>query len=316
MRAVQTTSWEEGPHQVTLDAPPAPSESQLQLRMKYVGLHNVVRSRASGRHYSASLLPHTVGIDGVGVDEATGKHYFVIGMAPNFGTAVEVLNVDRRAAVPLPEGAAADAAAVAASVNPGMSSWLALKLRTADLPQGFTALVLGATSASGELAVPLARALGAAAVVGAARNPEALAAVPGLDRRVELRGDGGADTDWTGVLEGVDVVLDYISGDVAARVLEALPPRGKAVQFVQIGGLSGQPSINVPSAALRSKNLTIRGSGPGAFSIPEMAKEMPGLVAALAAMELKKPQLVPLDEFERVWADKAVAKNGRIVFTL
>ncbi|KAL8375987.1 hypothetical protein RB595_007205 [Gaeumannomyces hyphopodioides] len=313
MRAVQTTSWEEGPRQVTLDTPPAPSESQLQLRMKYVGLHNVVRSRASGQHYSASLLPHTVGIDGVGVDEATGKHYFVIGMAPNFGTAVERLNIERRAAVPLPDGA--DAAAVAASVNPGMSSWLALKLRTAGLPQGFTALVLGATSASGELAVPLARALGAAAVVGAARNPDALARVAGLDRRVELRGDGGADTDWSGVLDDVDVVLDYISGDVAARVLEALPPRGKAVQFVQIGGLSGQPSVNVSGAALRSKNLTIRGSGPGAFSIPDMAKEMPGLVAALAAMELKKPQLFPLDEFEKVWADKAAAKNGRIVFT-
>lgn len=48
MRATQTSSWEDGPRQVTLDEPAAPSESQLQLRMKYVGLHNVVRSRASG----------------------------------------------------------------------------------------------------------------------------------------------------------------------------------------------------------------------------------------------------------------------------
>ncbi|KLU84669.1 hypothetical protein MAPG_03708 [Magnaporthiopsis poae ATCC 64411] len=82
MRAVQTSSWEEGPRQVTLGEPPAPSETQLQLRMKYVGLHNVVRSRASGQHYSASTLPHT--------------HYFVIGMGPGFGTAVERLNVERR----------------------------------------------------------------------------------------------------------------------------------------------------------------------------------------------------------------------------
>lgn len=143
-----------------------------------------------------------------------GKHYFVIGMAPGFGTAVERLNVDRRAAVPLPEGAAADAgAAIAASVNPAMSSWLALKSRTAGLPQGLTALVLGATSASGELAV-----------IGAARNPDTLARVAGLDRRIELKGENtDRSSSSSSGLEAVDVMLDYINGDVATRVLEALP---------------------------------------------------------------------------------------------
>lgn len=310
MRAIQVKSWAEGPQELTFDKPPTPSPSQIQLRVQAAGLHQVVRSRASGKHYSAQMLPHTLGIDGVGLDEATGTSYYIMGMAPDFGTFAEYVNVGKKAAVAVPEGV--DPAALAASVNPGLSSWLALTTRCTDLPPNFTVLILGATTASGELAASLSRKLGASSVIGVARNVEALKKINGLDRWIELK--PGAETDYSG-LEKVDVVLDYVYGDAAVHLLSSLP-QGRPVQYVQIGSMSGQDAIALPSAVLRSKNLTLRGSGPGAWSIAELGQQMPKLIEALASLTLKQPQKFPLEQFAKVWPDTELAKKGRVVFTL
>lgn len=278
--------------------------------MQAAGLHQVVRTRASGTHYSAQSLPHIVGIDGVGLDEATGTSYYIMGMAPDFGSFTEYVNVDSKAGVPVPK--TVDPAALAASVNPGMSSWMALTTRCFDLPSGFTVLILGATTASGELAASLSRTLGAGHVIGVARNVDALKNIRGLDRWIELKGDGG--TDYSG-LEDVDVVIDYIYGDAALHLLSSLP-KGRHVQYVQVGSMSGQDSIALPSAVLRSKNLTMRGAGPGAWSLAELGQQMPKLIQALAGITLKQPQKFPFEQFNKVWSDGGLAKKGRIVFTM
>ncbi len=62
--------------------------------------------------------------------------------------------VDRRRCAPLP--APADAAAIAAAMNPAMSSWLALRLR-APIRAGQSVFVLGATGNAGQMAVQIAR---------------------------------------------------------------------------------------------------------------------------------------------------------------
>ena len=66
-------------------------------------------------------------------------------------------------------------AAIAAAMNPGMSSWIALRSRIA-MPPGQSVLVLGATGNAGRMAVEIARHLGAAHVVGAGRDAGRLAA--------------------------------------------------------------------------------------------------------------------------------------------
>ena len=65
--------------------------------------------------------------------------------------------VDRRRSVVLPAGS--DAAAIAAAMNPAMSSWLALRARIAIQP-GQEVLVLGATGNAGRIAVEIAQRLG------------------------------------------------------------------------------------------------------------------------------------------------------------
>ncbi|KAI1637779.1 hypothetical protein F4809DRAFT_304761 [Biscogniauxia mediterranea] len=310
MHAVQVESWSEGPRYVTVEDPPAPSDNQIQLRVLATGLHQVVRSRAAGTHYSTKELPHRPGIDCVGRDVATGQLYYCLHISPSFGTFAEYITVDKSVVYPLPDGV--DPAAFAASVNPAMSSWMAITQRTTGLPRGYTALILGATSASGKLAAYAARTLGAGRVVGVARNAAALAAVDGLDERIVLR-DPVAETDYSRVGGDRDlVVLDYIYGDATAHLLSSLRTK-KPVQYVQIGAVA-QPVASLPAALFRSYDLTVRGAGPGAWSFPALQQEMKVLVPKLAGWKLLETCSVPLKDVEAAWKDTSLQSKGRLVF--
>jgi len=307
MHAAQVQAWSEGPKLVTVPDPPAPAEGEYRLKLVATGLHRVVGLRASGAHYSARSLPHTLGIDGVGLDESTGKQYFFTNWAATFGSFAEYINIAKVQCVELP--ASADGPAIAAFNNPAMSSWLALSKRTSGLPKDFTALIIGVTSASGALAVQIARAFGAARIIGAARNVEAARQVEGgVDEVIAMK---GADTDFSKV--ECDVVLDYVYGDVTAALFRTLPtPR--PVQFVQIGALSNTMEIPFDAAWLRGKNFTLRGSGPGAFSVQDGKDEAVPLLNKMVQMRLPAPTQVKLADFDKVWKDQAALGKGRIVF--
>lgn len=198
----------------------------------------------------------------------------------------------------------------AALVNPATSSWMAMKTRTTNLPQNFTALVLGATSASGRLAIPLSRALGAGRVVGAARSASALS-ILGLDSSL-IVAENASETDFSS-LRGVeiDIILDYINGPLPTALLSS-HKQTKPLQYVHIGTLSGQ-DMALPGAVLRSNDLTIRGSGPGAWSFAEAARETPAMLEALVGVGEQKVRVVRLEEVESEW-ERKVEGEGRVVF--
>jgi len=72
-------------------------------------------------------------------------------------------------------------------MNPAMSSWLALRLR-APLRPGQSVFVLGATGNAGQMAIQIAKRLGAGRVVGAGRELRRLEK-SGADELVSLVGD-------------------------------------------------------------------------------------------------------------------------------
>ncbi|KAI1329456.1 hypothetical protein F5Y16DRAFT_366048 [Xylariaceae sp. FL0255] len=308
MQAAIVQEWSEGPRYVTVDEAPAPTESQIQLRVLAAGLHQVVRSRASGRHYSAHNLPHMVGIDCVGQDEATGKLYYHFSLSG--GCFAERVTVDKTSAIPIPDGI--DPVAFAGAVNPAMSSWMAITQRTNDLPKDFTVLILGATSASGRMAVHVAKELGAAKVVGVGRNESSLGQVDGLDDYI-VQKEVVSETDFSKVSSGVDLVLDYVYGDLAVHALSTIETRARGpLQYVSIGSVS-QGEANFPSAIFRSKDITMRGAGPGAWSISALQKELPVLVSAMAKWKLVESYGFPLKDIAEVWTDKSLASKGRLV---
>jgi len=155
-----------------------------------------------------------------------------------------------------------------------------------SLPKGFTVLILGATTLSGKVAVPLVRKLGAGKIIGVARNTDAMKGL-GLDQSIKLE-TPASNTDFSSALKGihVDIVLNYLYGDVVIHLFNSLPAIPMEAdkwetQYVQIGSMASS-EIGLPSAPLRAKNIVVRGSGPGSWSIPQLGREIPNIISTLA----------------------------------
>jgi NADPH:quinone reductase-like Zn-dependent oxidoreductase len=188
MNAAVVRSFEEPPRYETFQTPEPSGEHEIAVDVLAAGLHPRVRSGAAGRHYtSTDALPLIPGVDGVGRSE-DGRLLYFIAFDSAFGTMAERTVIDRRRAVELPDEA--NVPAIAAAMNPGMSSWVALRKRI-PFDSGQKVLVLGATGNAGQMAVQIAKLLGAGHVVAAGRNPERLATLEalGADQTVSLEGE-------------------------------------------------------------------------------------------------------------------------------
>ncbi|MGB6457220.1 MAG: hypothetical protein WBH47_22345 [Streptosporangiaceae bacterium] len=141
MNAAVVTSFDEPPHYQQFEIPQPASSEQILVDVIAVGLHPRVRTGAAGAHYTSNgTLPLIPGIDGVGRRADGRRIYFAAGDDVP-GTMADQALADQRRAVELPDQA--DAAKVAAAMNPAMSSWVALRRRV-PLEPGQSVLVLGA----------------------------------------------------------------------------------------------------------------------------------------------------------------------------
>jgi NADPH:quinone reductase-like Zn-dependent oxidoreductase len=286
---------------------PVPANGEVLVTVSAAALSNVVKSRASGTHYSSSgQTPFVVGIDGVGRLDDGRRVYFALPEAP-FGSMSEKTVIPPSQCVSLPDDL--DDVTAAAIANPGMSSWAAFKER-AKLTVGETVLVNGATGTAGRLAVQIAKYMGARKVVATGRNAEALKALSalGADVTIPLGDAGDAFEDalkeqFTG--DGIDVVLDYLWGQSAERIIIAGAKAGKdavPIRFVHIGSVSA-PNITLPSAALRSSAITLMGSGIGSIPMDGIVKSIGELMRATVSGGFKiATKTFPLSEVEHVWA--------------
>ena len=129
-------------------------------------------------------------------------------------------------ASPVPAGASAvDAVAL---VRSGLVAIGALE--AARPAPGEAALVTGAASGVGHLAVQLARLRGASRVVGAVSAPGKADFVRGLGADEVVLYDA---TSWG---EPVDYVLDAVGGDLLTPAVAALAPGGRLVAYSSGGG--------------------------------------------------------------------------------
>ncbi|SNS36429.1 NADPH:quinone reductase [Granulicella rosea] len=303
---------------------PTAKEGEILVAVRAAALSNLTRSRASGAHYSSTgIFPAVAGTDGVGLAEDGRRVYFAMPEAP-FGSLAELCPIHPRRCVEIPDGL--DDITAAAIANPGMSAWASLVER-ARFVAGETVLVNGATGTAGRVAVQLAKHLGAAKVIATGRNAQELeelkqlgadAVIPfALDAAHPsgVRDYGEALTDrFSG---GIDVVIDYLWGESARTIIGALAKvvEDKPVRFVQVGSSSGEASIELPAAALRSAAITLMGSGIGSVSREGLAQSIANVFAAVGPAGLEvATQVVPLSEVERVW-DKATGRP-RVVFTI
>lgn len=284
---------------------PVPTERDASITVTAAALSHVTKSRASGTHYSSSeAMPFVVGVDGTGQLEDGRRVYFLLPTAP-FGSMAEQTLVSFTQCIALPDGLS-DVTAAAIAV-PGMSSWAALTER-AKLVTGETVLVNGATGTSGRLAVQIAKHLGAKRVIATGRNVEVLQSLTliGADEIIPLFQDGEAleDAFKQHFMDGIDVVLDYVWGQSAERLLIAATKAGKdaiPIRYVQIGAVSAS-TITLPSAVLRSSALELMGSGIGSVPLNRIVKVIENLLYATVSAGFEiATKIVPLSDVAQAW---------------
>jgi NADPH:quinone reductase-like Zn-dependent oxidoreductase len=317
MRAAVVRSFDQRPRYEEFDLPAPSSPDEEVVDVLAVGLHPRTKSGADGSHYtSTDALPMIPGIDGVGRTNSGKLVYFILPDTA-IGSLAEQTVVDRRRSIELPDDA--DPVALAAAMNPAMSSWVALHERI-DFRPGSRVLVLGATGNAGQMAVQIAKHLGAAEVVGAGRDAERLAALTmhGADTVVSLAGDADEAMRALGsAAADVDVVIDYLWGSVTEDALVALvmarKDAGKRLDWIEIGSMAGQ-DIRLPSAALRAANLHLIGSGQGSVPTRNILRQLDALAAEIAKGTFTiGTKVVALADVETVWNETAPA-GKRFVF--
>ncbi|MEJ8304974.1 zinc-binding alcohol dehydrogenase family protein [Saccharibacillus sacchari] len=317
MNAAVVRSFGSAPKYESFEAPQPSDDHEMQVEVLASALHLRVRGQADGSHYtSTGELPLIPGVDGV-CRLPDGRTAYFVSPDTAYGAMAEQTVIDLRRCVPLPEGI--DPVQIAAAMNPAMSAWVALRRRI-DFPPGGQVLVLGATGSSGQMAVRIAKLFGASRVIGAGRNPKRLQELLGMgaDEVVSLSGDPGeVSARLAEAASEVDIVIDYLWGHVAELamlpLLKRRSDRSRALHWIEIGSMAGA-SASIPSAALRSANFHLIGSGQGSVTAAGYLAEFPALIEAITSGKLSlNTRTVPLSEVEAVWQEPADAAR-RVVF--
>ena len=317
MKAAVVSTFDSPPRFADFPVPAPKAEGEILVDVLAAGLHPRVRSQANGSHYtSTDELPLVPGIDGVGRGADGRLRYFIL-PDTTMGAMAEQTVIDERRSVLLPDGA--DPVAVAAAMNPAMSSWIALKQRV-EFRAGHKVLILGATGNAGEMAVQITKLFGGTEIIAAGRDAARLATLPalGATATVHLGGDPAVVEKQLGAAASeVDFVLDYIWGEPSATAMVAVithrADRGKPVTWIQIGSVGGA-TAPIPSAALRAARLSIVGSGQGSVSTRAILTELPELANTIASGTFRiDARSMPLHDVEQAWAEAGRSRQRIVI---
>ncbi|MDL4817982.1 quinone oxidoreductase family protein [Actinomadura opuntiae] len=260
---------------------------------------------AEGLHpASPTVFPQVVGADGVGrLDDGTRVAFF--GPVTPYGGMAERALVRRGLWFPVRAGV--DDVTAAALLNPGGAAWKTVVWEGGAGP-GKTVLVLGATGASGRIAVQVAKREGAR-VVAAGRDRSVLDAL-GADAVVRLDRPKDEVVDAITAHGPYDLVVDYLWGAPAEAAFAALS-RGneRRVRYILVG-MSAGATAEVPAMALRAARVEVIGGGTGGSpSIEEAAAAFDRMLGLVAEGEIVlDAEAVPLADIEDAWTRP---ENGR-----
>ncbi len=278
---------------------------------------------ATGKSYfGAPPLPYIPGVQGVGVvveGEALAPGARVwfpcdAGMKPGDGSMAAYAVTDESAALPLPDDVADDL--VAALGLSAIAAWMALTWR-GKLQPGEQALVLGASGAVGQVAVQVAKLLGAGRVIAASRDQMALARAltRGADATVDLTG-GDADVLYQRIVAACEgplhLVIDPVWGAPAEAAGRALGVEGR---LVNIGSAAG-PTARFESATVRSRLHHILGYTNNALTHQQKAQALAEILAHAATGRCTVDrEIMPLARVGEAWQSQAAFARRKLILT-
>jgi NADPH:quinone reductase-like Zn-dependent oxidoreductase len=320
MNAAVITDMSRPPTWATFDEPVC-NDDELLVTVAASALSPLARSQAAGQHYSsvqaAAFVP---GVDGIGRTADGRRVYFAFPRSP-FGGMAERTPVRKDLCVGVPDDV--DDATAAALANPGMSSWAALVER-AKFVRGESVLINGATGSAGQLAIRIAKHLGARTVVVTGRNDASIAPLRalGADECISLAlpSDDLVATLQAAIYDHqIGVVIDYLWGVPAQQIFAAIAGKrgisdAPRIRYVQVGAIAGG-EIPLPAGLLRSTGIELLGSGLNSVPLARLVSVIGDVFRAATSAQLSvETATVPMKDVESAW--NADYGSRRLVFTL
>jgi NADPH2:quinone reductase len=297
-RAALITAYGEPPVMGQADLP-VPGRGQVEITVELAGLNPVDIAIASGKFDAgAPDLPYTPGLEGIGRTPDERRVWFDVPALP-VGSFAKRCVIDEARAIELPDGVE-PAQAIPFGVA-GMAAWLGLQWR-GQLKPGETVLILGAGGCVGQIAVLVARRLGAAWVVAATRSER------GRRRAAELGADAVIGTDGstaelaTAFREatggGPDLVFDGLWGEPAEAAIASIAFGGR---LVQVGNSAGRQSM-LAAGPLRGGLVSILGHRNFHAPFEVQAEAFRSMCShALAGRLEMELEVLPLKEVADAW---------------
>ena len=233
---------------------PKPSPTEILIRVKSCGLNRADSMMADGlAHGSIGGSGTILGFEFAGevVEIGSQVQVFKPGsrvMCMGFRGWAEFAVVDWRRAIEIPDNFDW---AVAATLPSALLTMHNALLTAGRLQAGESVLIQGASSGVGLMGMQIARAMGAKLVIGSSTNPERRASLAkfGADLAVDSR-----DAQWVDQVldatagQGVDLIVDQISGYVANQNLAATRVLGRIVNVGRLGGETGEFNFDLHAA--------------------------------------------------------------------
>jgi NADPH2:quinone reductase len=252
MRAVQIEEFG-GPEVLKLaDLPqPEPGDDELLLEVSHAGMNFADTHQRENSYLAKFELPLVLGGEVAGTDQ-DGRR--VVALLKSGGYA-EYAAAPCATTFPIPDGV--DDGEALALVIQGLTAWHLFRT-SAKLAEGESVVVVSGAGGVGNLALQLAKPLGAGRVIATASTEEKreLCLELGADAAVDP-----AEDDLTAALieanggERVDVVLEMAGGRTFDACMEALAPFGRQVAY----GIAGREQNTLETGRLMRKSRAVIG---------------------------------------------------------
>ncbi|MEC7924821.1 MAG: NADPH:quinone oxidoreductase family protein [Actinomycetota bacterium] len=277
---------------------PEPEAGQVTVSIKAVGISFPDVLQCRGEYQVKPPLPWTPGGESAGVVSAVGSDVTTLKVGDRVmmlgGGLIDRINVHEMALWKIPEAFALEKAA-AVPVNYG-TTWFALHDR-AEIADGETLLVTGASGGTGSAAIQLGKAAGAR-VIAVAGGEEKIqqAKLLGADHVI----DHQVNSDWVDEVRevsggGVDVAYDPVGGETTHQVRRCMAWDGR---LLIIGFVAGIPEL--PANHILLKNYSVVGVHWGASlgKNPQSLNEQMQSVLELAETGDVDPLIFPPYEYQ------------------
>ena len=225
---------------------PKPGPAEVLIRVRAVGLNRADAMVASGMAHGRAGGPGTVpGIEYVGEVVEAGPEVPHVKPGDRVmcsGTEGwgEYATADWGRTIPIPANNMTWAQA--ATLPVGLQTMHNAIVRAGRFKAGEAVMIQGASTGVGMLGMQIAKALGAKLVVGSSTNPERRARLTefGADLAVDSQDPGWVDQVLeANAGEGVDLIVDQVSGYVANQNMQATKILGRIVNVGRLGGTTG-----------------------------------------------------------------------------